>query len=69
MNAVDLDKTGRILVTGDDYSKVKLYLYPCNEERAGNLRYSGHSSDVSNLKFSCDNNYIISLGGKERSII
>jgi hypothetical protein len=39
INCVDKMKKTNIIVTGDDFSKIKLYRYPCVDENASNLRF------------------------------
>ena len=36
----------KILATGDDFSLVKLFKYPCVVEKAGYREFKGHSSHV-----------------------
>lgn len=33
------------------------------------MKYNGHSDNVSCVKFTADEKYIISLGGREKSIM
>ncbi|KRX05725.1 WD40-repeat-containing domain [Pseudocohnilembus persalinus] len=60
---------GDVLVTGDDFSKIKLFKFPCFKENSPFVQYTGHSAQVTNVRFSADNQYIISTGGQEKSII
>jgi len=62
-------KQHNLIATGDDFSKVKLFRYPCNSEGASNMRYQGHSSPISNIKFSSDGTYVVSTGADEKTII
>ena len=57
------------MVTADDYSTLKLFRFPAPNIRQGYQRYSGHSAHVSNVRFTADDEHIISLGGKDKSII
>lgn len=58
-----------VIVSGDDFSKLKLFKFPCVKPNASFCKYSGHSSFVTNVRFSMDDEYIISTGGMEKSII
>ena len=68
INACDRDKTGKVIVTSDDYSKVKLFRYPSAIERAAYNQYNGHSSHVTNIRFMTDNKHVISIGGNDKAI-
>ena len=46
---------GRVVATGDDCGKVRLYNYPCVVEDAPSRCYTAHSSHVKNVKFAFDN--------------
>ena len=67
VNAVDRSSDGQFLVTGDDFSYIKLFRVP-NFKGSSYLKFIGHSSHVTNVKFSHDDNYIISTGGHDKSI-
>jgi microtubule-associated protein-like 6 len=68
INAVDRDKNRTVLVTADDFGKVKLFKYPCAIEKASFKKFIGHSSHVTNIKFSHNDEYVISTGGNDKSI-
>jgi len=53
------------LATGDDDGNVKLYKFPCLEKDANFDVYYGHSSNITNLKFTTDNSHLISIGGDD----
>ncbi|KAK1798480.1 hypothetical protein P4O66_006772, partial [Electrophorus voltai] len=52
-------------VTGDDFGLVKLFDFPCAEKFAKHKRYFGHSAHVTNIRFSYDDKYVISVGGND----
>jgi echinoderm microtubule-associated protein-like 6 len=56
------------MVTCDDFGKIKLFKYPCPLENSGYYKYSGHTSFVTNVRFTYDSSYVISVGGDELSI-
>lgn len=69
INAVDRSNSKRYLVTGDDFSKVKLFKYPVCTRRQIYNAYKGHSSHITNVKWMYDDKFVISTGGLEKSII
>ena len=68
INSVCLSNSKKILATGDDFSLVNLYRFPCVK---GCLRISlrGHSSHVTRIRFSKDDNILLSTGGFDKAII
>ena len=58
-----------LLATANDSSLVKVFRYPCSEERSEFLEARGHSSHVTNVKFSKDDQYIFTTGGNDTCII
>lgn len=69
VNAVARNKDRTILATADDFGTVKLFKYPCVVEKALNNEFIGHSSHVTNVRFSDKEDFIISTGGNDKSII
>jgi microtubule-associated protein-like 6 len=59
----------KIIATGDHFSKVKIYKYPCNKDRSRFKEFYGHASFVTNLKFSKNDKYLISTGGNDLSVL
>ncbi|ETP32383.1 hypothetical protein F442_18894 [Phytophthora nicotianae P10297] len=68
VNAVDRSNNGKLLATGDDFGKVKVFQYPCALEKASFLELRGHASHVTNVRWSPDDNYIVSVGGNDRCV-
>lgn len=60
-------KRKRTTIVGDCYSQLKLFNYPCITQRVYN-RYKGHSSYVSEVRFTEDEKYVVSVGGQEKTI-
>lgn len=52
INSVDRTPTGDIIATADDFSKIKLFKFPCYTEKSSFGKYSGHSSHVTNVRFT-----------------
>ena len=55
-----------LVATGDDFAQVKLFNYPCVEKGSGYKTFHGHSSHVTNVCFSKQDEYLISVGGSDR---
>ena len=68
INSCDVDKKRRVIVTGDDFSKVKLFRYPSPVEKAAYYQYNGHSSHVTCVRFMKDSKHVISIGGNDKAI-
>ncbi|EGR30797.1 hypothetical protein IMG5_123400 [Ichthyophthirius multifiliis] len=79
INAVERSPSGDVLVTSDDFSKVKLFKYPVHplmvqegktsrQQEQSYIKFTGHSSHVTNVRFLKDSSYIISVGGEEKSV-
>jgi len=69
VNAVDRSPDGSYLVTGDDFSRVKLFRYPCPREHAKYKEYKGHAEHVMKVRFSFDGRYVFSVGGLDKAIL
>ena len=59
----------QLLVSGDDFRKVKIFRYPCIKEKSSFKVYKGHSENVMNVKFSHDSKYVYSIGGLDKAIL
>ncbi|CAG9465779.1 unnamed protein product [Pedinophyceae sp. YPF-701] len=57
------------LVTGDDYSTVRLFNYPCVWDDAPCREFMGHSSHVSDIRFSHDDRRVFSVGGNDQAVL
>ena len=68
INSCDVDKTKKVIVTGDDFSKVKLFKFPSPVEKAAYNQYNGHSSHVTCVRFTKNNKHVISIGGNDKAI-
>ena len=58
----------RLLASADDNSKVKLFRYPSLDDESQFVVGKGHSSHVTQLKFSSDDKYLFSAGGNDTCI-
>ncbi|GAX81084.1 hypothetical protein CEUSTIGMA_g8518.t1 [Chlamydomonas eustigma] len=66
VNACDRSPSGRYLLTADDFGKVKLFNHPVVVQHAPALVYGGHSSFVPNVRWSVDETFACSVGGRDR---
>ena len=62
------DAPAGLLATADDFGKVKVFRWPCVVPRAVNQTYLGHSSHVTNVAFSADDELLVSTGGNDRAV-
>ena len=59
----------KLLATGDDFQLVKLFKYPSVTKKSEFKSYLGHSSHVTSLKFMMNDNFLISVGGNDKTSI
>ena len=57
-----------VLAAVDIFGRVRLYNYPCVQAGAPDKCYRGHSSKVTNIVFSSDDNFVITTGGQDRCV-
>ena len=69
VNTVCRSQNQKVLATGEDSSTVKLFKYPCYIERAKFKEYFGHSSHLTEVKFSNGDNYLATVGGNDKTLI
>jgi len=55
----------RIIARGDDFGKVSIMRYPYIVDKSEYNEYRGHSSHVTNVKFSPHDKYLYSAGGED----
>ena len=68
VNAIDVDQTAKLAVTGDDYGNVKLFDFPCGVPGSKAKRYIGHSAHVTNVRFNHSKKIAISIGGEDHAV-
>lgn len=76
INSLQLSPCGRYVVTGDDNANVRLLNYPCvvadaPAKRAGNADDSGpsgHSSFVTGVQWSTNNQFVLTAGGHDGTL-
>lgn len=57
------------IATAEDNCLARVYKYPCVQTNANSVSLVGHSSFVSNVKWTPDDKYIITTGGEDQTII
>jgi microtubule-associated protein-like 6 len=57
------------LATGDDFQLVKLFKYPSVTKKSEFKSYLGHSSHVTSLRFMMNDNFLVSVGGNDKTSI
>ncbi|GMH46698.1 hypothetical protein TrVE_jg371 [Triparma verrucosa] len=68
VNAVCRSKNGKTLAVTDDMGLVKLYAFPCVHNNATGTEYRGHSSHVTNCRFTAGDAQLITTGGGDNCI-
>jgi len=68
INAVCRSNSGHLVATSDDFGMVRVLKYPCIEEGAAALDCAGHSSHVMNVRWTVADEYLISVGGNDKTI-
>jgi WD40 repeat protein len=68
VNALHRSSDGRFVVTADDKGSVNLFNCPCIAAEAPRRQYQGHSSHVSNIRFTAGDSWVLSCGGGDRAI-
>ncbi|XP_049825884.1 echinoderm microtubule-associated protein-like 2 isoform X2 [Aethina tumida] len=69
INNCDRSNNQLLMVTGDDFGKVKLFSYPVIQPKSLCHIYGGHSSHVTSVKFLYDDTRLISIGGKDTAVL
>jgi len=68
INSVARSHSCTLLATADDFGKVKLFRYPCADKTADFQEYSGHSSHVTNVRWTASDECLISTGGNDKCV-
>eukprot|EP00455_Lapot_gusevi_P057008 TRINITY_DN958_c0_g2_i1.p1 TRINITY_DN958_c0_g2~~TRINITY_DN958_c0_g2_i1.p1 ORF type:complete len:574 (-),score=155.31 TRINITY_DN958_c0_g2_i1:71-1792(-) len=68
VNTCHIPASKKAVVTGDDFGCVRMYRYPCISQRAEGKSYRGHSSHVMSVRFSSDENHVISVGSADTAV-
>jgi len=68
VNTVAVSPDQSLICSGDDYGLLTLYRNPCLDGHAGQ-GYRGHSEHVTQVEFSDNGRYILSVGGQDQTTI
>lgn len=68
INACDRSCDEELLATGDDFGQLKLFRYPVAQESSRFTAYTGHSSHVTNVRFTADASHVVSVGGNDQCL-
>jgi microtubule-associated protein-like 6 len=66
--AVHRSKRHDIIAAGYQDGRIKVYRYPCLNKSAECITARGHTADVASVRFTCDDQYMISIGQADRTI-
>ena len=69
VNASHLSSDGKLIATGDDYGFVKLFEFPSLQKHAKCKKYVGHSAHVTNVRWTKDDNFLVTIGGGDTSVM
>jgi WD40 repeat protein len=69
VNAVARSHSAHVLATAEDSGKVKLFRYPCTQPSSAFKENTGHSSHVTRVVFSADDNFLVSVGGNDKTVL
>ncbi|XP_048575751.1 echinoderm microtubule-associated protein-like 6 [Nematostella vectensis] len=69
VNATARTEDYKLLASGDDFGMVKLFEYPVSNRAARFHQYKGHSSHVTNVRWSHDDRVLVSTGGLDTSVL
>ena len=69
VNSCDRSHSCKLLITGDDLGRLNLFSYPACQPKCLHYSYTGHSYGVSCVRFLSDDSRVISIGGKDSSIM
>jgi microtubule-associated protein-like 6 len=67
INSVDRHINNKLIATADDFSQIKLFNYPCIDSKSKFNAYDGHSSHVTNTRWTIGDS-LISVGGNDKCI-
>uniref|UniRef100_A0A7S1XVQ1 Calmodulin n=1 Tax=Phaeomonas parva TaxID=124430 RepID=A0A7S1XVQ1_9STRA len=68
VQTVSVNNTGDVLAIGDDAHRVMLFKYPCLPGAQPSAPALGHMAKVTCVRFTCDDQWLLSAGGKDAAV-
>ena len=68
VTACNVNPSKTLAATCDNRGRVKLFRYPCINKGAKFDVNTGHAHPVTNLRFTCDGEYVLTTGGADRCV-
>ena len=68
LRTVDRSHFGSLIATGDGFGQLKLRRYPCINKTTAARVYKGHGQRINRVRFTPEDDYVVSVGGEDRSI-
>lgn len=68
VNSVSARGDRDLLATGDDFGLVKLFRFPASKRGAKFRKYNGHSAHVTNVSWTNDGQFLLSIGGADHGL-
>ena len=68
VNSVSARGDRDLLATGDDFGLVKLFRFPASKRGAKFRKYNGHSAHVTNVTWTNDGQFLLSIGGADHGL-
>lgn len=69
VNAACRSHNRKLIATGDDYSRVKLFKCPSVVRNANFKEYKAHTGWVTRVLFTWDDRHLVSIGGYDKTVI
>ncbi|RHY11056.1 hypothetical protein DYB36_003246, partial [Aphanomyces astaci] len=66
--ALNRNRAGTVLVTGDQFGHIRVYKYPCLPSANLSHQYHGHSGRISHVEFTMDDQYVMTSGQDDRCL-
>ena len=68
VNAVAASHGSGVIATAEESGLVKLFRYPCTEARAQAMECRAHSSHVTRVAFSANDQFVVTVGGHDKTV-
>lgn len=69
VHAVERSHSKELMVSADSFGRLRVFNCPCATEDSNFLTYRGHTADVQNAKFNCDDSFLYTSGGTDGCIL